>query len=56
LEPRSFEEILKAKQPHGGHLRRTIQGRFEIADICLVSAFSKARSRLRKPRFFFSVL
>ena len=30
-----------------------LQGRFEIADICLVSAFSKARSGLRKPRFLF---
>ena len=33
-----------------------VQGRFEIADICLLSAFSKARSRLRKPGFFSSLL
>jgi len=35
---------------------RMIQGRFEIADICLASAFSKARFGLRKPRFFLCVL
>ena len=33
--------------------KTALQGRFEIADICLVSAFSKARSGLLKPRFFF---
>ena len=31
----------------------SLQGRFEITDICLASAFSKARFGLRKPRFFF---
>ena len=35
-----------------GHMETLIQGGFEIADICLASAFSKARFGLRKPGFF----
>ena len=55
---------IAAPKPHKAAQSRTfrqyddntgilLQGGFEIADICLASAFFKARFGLRKPRFFF---